>query len=208
VSLPASAATGPKNTGPLAVDSVRLSQQRSWDEYFGCKLSHGTPFPPVAIEERIDPGTHFFPASWGLRGPGFHGEDDFLIFAPEAQGKHDTAEEFHEGRDHCISAKQPAGISRQACSNITLDIELCGNPAYAPLARGRRKWVYSPARKKCLKLVLGVCRGLKIVVANLGGSFAPPLNDNGGITALLAANLSLLRICCGASKMTGLAPQA
>jgi len=107
LSLPLLRATG-KKYGPLAVIQFDAHNDL-WDEYFGCKLSHGTPFRR-AIEEGLIRERSFLQV--GLRGQ-VYGEDDF-DFCAEAQGKHDHRGGVSRGRDQCVS-RTTAGISRQAC---------------------------------------------------------------------------------------------
>src|SRR5262245_25559712 len=71
ISLPVLRALA-KRHGPLALVQVD-SHIDTWDEYFGGKYFHGTPFRR-AIEEGIVDGRRFVQV--GIRGP-MYGEDDF-----------------------------------------------------------------------------------------------------------------------------------
>ena len=95
-----------------------------WDEYFGSKYSHGTPFRRAFEEGLLEDGNVL---QVGLRGQ-VYGEDDF-DFAREHKVRMVTAEEFH--------AKGMAPVLRHLKAfrgkpvYITLDID-CVDPAYAP----------------------------------------------------------------------------
>ena len=78
ISLPVLRALA-KRYGPLGLVQVDAHID-TWDEYFGGKYFHGTPFRRV-IEERLIDGRRFIQV--GIRGP-MYGEEDFEFHAEAA----------------------------------------------------------------------------------------------------------------------------
>jgi agmatinase len=153
-----------------------------WDEYFGCKYSHGTPFRR-AFEEGLlrDAGV----LQVGLRGQ-VYGEEDF-DFARRHKVRMVTAEAFH--------AKGMAPVLRHLKTfrhkpvYVTLDID-CVDPAYAP-GTGTPQ-VGGLTSAQIVELVRAL-NGLDIVGCDLV-EVSPPF-DNGDLTSLLAANLLFELVC-------------
>jgi arginase family enzyme len=89
ISLPILRAVAKKH-GPVALIQFDAHNDL-WDEYFGCKYSHGTPFRRAFEEGLLRDGDVL---QVGLRGQ-VYGEDDF-DFARAHNVRMVTAEEFHE----------------------------------------------------------------------------------------------------------------
>jgi agmatinase len=153
-----------------------------WDEYFGSKYSHGTPFRRAFEEGLLQDGGVL---QVGLRGQ-VYAEDDF-DFAHAHKVRMVTAEEFH--------AKGMAPVRRHLRAfggkpvYITLDIDSV-DPAFAPGTGTPQVGGFSSAQ--ILELVRAL-RGLNVVGADLV-EVSPPY-DNGELTSLLAANLLFELLC-------------
>jgi agmatinase len=180
LSLPLLRATA-KKYGPLAVIQFDAHNDL-WDEYFGSKLSHGTPFRR-AIEEGLIREQSFLQV--GLRGQVYSAGD--FDFAREHKIEMITAEEFHAKGMKLFREKLHAFHGKPVY--ITLDID-CVDPAFAPGTGTPQVGGFSSAQM--LELVRGL-RGLKIVGCDLV-EVSPPY-DNGAITSLLAANLLYELLC-------------
>src|SRR6187399_2124221 len=171
-----------KRHGPLALVQFDAHID-TWDEYFGGKYFHGTPFRR-AIEEGIVDGRRFIQV--GIRGP-MYGEEDF---------------EFH--REHGITmldidqvkargvASVIGEIRRVAAgpSYMTFDIDAV-DPAFAP-GTGTPE-VGGLTSHEAQQLVRGLS-GLSLVGGDIV-EVAPLFDGPGQITALLAANLAFEFIC-------------
>jgi len=180
LSLPLLRATA-KKFGPVAVIQFDAHNDL-WDEYFGCKLSHGTPFRR-AIEERLILEGSFLQV--GLRGQ-VYSVDDFE-FAKKHKVEMVTAEEFHAHGMKLFREKVRTFHGKPVY--VTLDID-CVDPAFAPGTGTPQVGGFSSAQ--IVELVRGL-RGLKIVGCDLV-EVSPPY-DNGSITSLLAANLLYELLC-------------
>ena len=166
-----------KRHGPLAVVHFDAHPD-TWDEYFGSKLFHGTPFRR-AIEERLIDPKRFIQV--GIRGP-LYGSEDF---------------EFHD--QHGIEVLRIEPIKEQGLAWATgklarlrgmplycsFDIDAC-DPAYAP-ATGTPE-VGGLSSWEALTLVRSLA-GATLVGADVV-EVSPPYDGPGQITALLAANLA------------------
>ncbi|MBI4246812.1 MAG: agmatinase [Candidatus Rokubacteria bacterium] len=149
----------------------------TWDEYFGSKFFHGTPFRRAVEEELIDPQRMI---QVGIRGP-LYGADDFAfhdrhgieVIRIEAVKEHGTAwvaerlRRLHAGPLYC-----------------SFDIDAV-DPAYAP-ATGTPE-VGGLTSYEALALVRALA-GAQLAGADVV-EVAPPYDGPGQITALLAANL-------------------
>jgi agmatinase len=180
LSLPLLRATA-KKYGPLAVIQFDAHNDL-WDEYFGCKLSHGTPFRR-AIEEGLIREHSFLQV--GLRGQVYTADD--FEFAKKHNVEMITAEEFHAQGMKLFREKAQALHGKPVY--VTLDID-CVDPAFAPGTGTPQVGGLSSAQM--VELVRGL-RGLKIVGCDLV-EVSPPY-DNGSITSLLAANLLYELLC-------------
>lgn len=180
ISLPILRAVAKKH-GPLCLIQFDAHNDL-WDEYFGSKYSHGTPFRR-AFEEGLllDGGV----LQIGLRGQ-VYGEDDF-DFARKHKVKMVTAEEFH--RKGLRTVQQHLRSFRQKPVYVTLDID-CVDPAFAPGTGTPQVGGFTSFQ--ILELVRAL-RGLNIIGCDLV-EVSPPY-DTGEITSLLAANLLFELLC-------------
>ena len=185
ISLPILRALAKKH-GPLALVQFDAHID-TWDEYFGGKYFHGTPFRR-AIEEGLVDGKRFIQV--GIRGP-MYGEEDF---------------DFH--REHGITMididqVRACGIAwtveqiRRVATGpayMTFDIDAV-DPAFAP-GTGTPE-VGGLTSHESQQLVRGLY-GLALVGGDIV-EVAPPFDGPGQITALLAANLMFEFLCVLAS---------
>ena len=181
ISLPILRAVAKKHGGPVSLIQFDAHNDL-WDEYFGCKYSHGTPFRR-AFEEGLLPDGGVLQV--GLRGH-VYGEDDF-DFAREHKVRMVTAEEFH--------AKGMAPVLRHLKAfrgkpvYVTLDIDAV-DPAFAPGTGTPQVGGFTNAQ--IIELVRAL-KGLDIIGCDLV-EVSPPY-DNGELTSLLAANLLFELLC-------------
>ena len=181
ISLPLLRAAAKKH-GPLALVQFD-SHIDTWDEYFGGKYFHDSPFRR-AIEEGLVRKDRFVQV--GIRGP-MYGEDEF---------------DFH--REHGIRVVDIDGVKREGIDwtidqmrevlegpvYLTFDIDAV-DPAYAP-GTGTPE-VGGLTSHEAQRLVRGLA-GLDIVGADLV-EVSPPFDGPGQITSLLAANLMFEMLC-------------
>src|SRR2546429_698877 len=153
-----------------------------WDEYFGSKYSHGTPFRRAVEEVLLEDGRVL---QVGLRGQ-VYGERDF-DFAREHRVKMVTAEELQS--QGMAMVRKHLRAFRGKAVYVTLDIDVV-DPAYAP-GTGTPQ-VGGLTSMQILELVRAL-RGLQIVGCDLV-EVSPPY-DTGEITSLLAANLLFELLC-------------
>lgn len=181
ISLPLLRAAA-KAHGPLALVQFD-SHIDTWDDYFGGKYFHGSPFRR-AIEEGLIRKGRFVQV--GIRGP-MYGEEEF---------------DFH--REHGIRVVDIDGVRREGIDwtidqmrdvldgpvYLTFDIDSV-DPAYAP-GTGTPE-VGGLTSHDAQRLVRGLA-GLNIVAADLV-EVAPVYDGPGQITSLLAANLLFEMLC-------------
>lgn len=153
-----------------------------WDEYFGCKLSHGTPFRRAIEEGLLQEGSFL---QVGLRGQVYSKHD--FDFAREHKIKMITAEEYHTSGIALL--RRQLRRFRNKPVYITLDID-CVDPAYAPGTGTPQVGGFTSIQ--ILELVREL-KGLHIVGCDLV-EVSPPY-DTGEITSLLAANLLYEMLC-------------
>ena len=153
-----------------------------WDEYFGSKYSHGTPFRRAFEEGLLEDGGVL---QVGLRGQ-VYGEEDF-DFARKHKVRMVTAEEFHDKGMAAVAPHLKAFRGKPVY--VTLDID-CVDPAYAP-GTGTPQ-VGGFTSHQIIQLVRAL-KGLDIVSCDLV-EVSPPF-DTGDITSLLAANLLFELLC-------------
>jgi agmatinase len=180
VSLPLLRAMAKKH-GPVALIQFDAHNDL-WDEYFGCRYSHGTPFRR-AIEEGLIRDGEFLQV--GLRGQ-VYSEQDFE-FANKNKVRMITAERFHAAGVRAVR-KELAAFHRKPVY-LTLDID-CVDPAFAP---GTGTPQVAGLTSYQVVELLRALEGLSIVGADLV-EVSPPY-DNGEITSLLAANLLFEMLC-------------
>ena len=166
-----------KRHGPLAVVHFDAHPD-TWDEYFGSKLFHGTPFRRAIEENLIDPKRFI---QVGIRGP-LYGPEDF---------------EFHD--QHGIEVLRIEPIKEQGLAWATSKLaRLHGMPLYCSFDIDAVDPAYAPATGtpevggltswEALTLVRSLA-GATLVGADVV-EVSPPYDGPGQITALLAANLA------------------
>jgi len=181
ISLPVLRALATRH-GPLALVQVDAHID-TWDEYFGGKYFHGTPFRR-AIEEGIVEGKRFVQV--GIRGP-MYGEDDFDFHREHGITMIDIDQVKARGIAWAI------GEIRRVLtgpSYLTFDIDGV-DPAFAP-GTGTPE-VGGLTSHEAQQLVRGL-EGLPLVGADVV-EVAPIFDGPGQITALLAANLMFEFLC-------------
>jgi agmatinase len=163
--------------GPLAVVHFDAHPD-TWDQYFGSKLFHGTPFRRAIEEGAIDPKRMI---QVGIRGP-LYGSEDF---------------DFHA--QHGLEVLRIEPIKEQGLAwasgrlarlrgmplYLSFDIDAV-DPAYAP-ATGTPE-VGGLSSWEALSLVRSLA-GSTLVGADIV-EVSPPYDGPGQITSLLAANLA------------------
>jgi agmatinase len=162
--------------GPLGIVHFDAHPD-TWDEYFGSKFFHGTPFRRGIEEGLIDPRRM---VQIGIRGP-LYGPEDFAF--------HDT----HGIEVIRIEAVKEQGVPwvaerlarlREGPLYCSFDIDAV-DPAFAP-ATGTPE-VGGLASWEALALVRALA-GTSLVGADVV-EVCPPYDGPGQVTALLAANL-------------------
>lgn len=180
ISLPILRAVAKKH-GPVSLIQFDAHNDL-WDEYFGSKYSHGTPFRRAFEEGLLKDGGVL---QVGLRGQEY-GEDDF-DFARAHKVRMVTGEEFHEKGMAVVERHLRAFRGKPVY--VTLDIDAV-DPAFAP-GTGTPQ-VGGLTSIQILTLVRAL-RGLDIVGCDVV-EVSPPY-DTGEITSLLAANLLFELLC-------------
>jgi agmatinase len=168
--------------GPLAVVQFDAHID-TWDEYFGGKYFHGTPFRR-AIEEGIVDGARFIQV--GIRGP-MYGERDFEFHREHGISMID----IDQVKDRGIAAVVEQ-IRRVATgpAYVTFDIDAV-DPAFAP-GTGTPE-VGGLTSHEAQRLVRGL-GGLKLIGADVV-EVSPLYDGPGQITSVLAANLLFELLC-------------
>jgi len=150
----------------------------TWDEYFGGKYFHGTPFRR-AIEEGIVDGRRFVQV--GIRGP-MYGEDDFDFHREHGITVIDIEQVKDRGVGWVIDQIR-AIVAGPAYTTFDIDAV---DPAFAP-GTGTPE-VGGLTSHEAQRLVRGLSE-LTLVGADIV-EVAPPFDGPGQITALLAANIA------------------
>jgi agmatinase len=155
----------------------------TWDEYFGSKFFHGTPFRRAVEEGLIDPRRMI---QVGIRGPlygpedfAFHDQHGIEVVRIEAIKEHGTA----------WVAERLARL-RGGPVYCSFDIDAV-DPAYAP-ATGTPE-VGGLTSYEALALVRALA-GFSLVGADVV-EVSPPYDGPGQVTSLLAANLLFELVC-------------
>jgi agmatinase len=165
-----------KRSGPLGLVHFDAHPD-TWDQYFGSKFFHGTPFRRAVEERLIDPRRMI---QVGIRGP-LYGPEDFA---------------FHD--EHGIEVIRIEPIKEQGTAWVgerfarlrgapvycSFDIDAV-DPAFAP-GTGTPE-VGGLTSYEALALVRALV-GLELVGADVV-EVSPPYDGPGQVTALLAANL-------------------
>jgi guanidinopropionase len=181
ISLPILRAIANKHGGP--VNLIQFDAHNDlWDQYFGSKYSHGTPFRRAFEEGLLQDGGVL---QVGLRGQ-VYGEDDF-DFARQHRVRMVTAEEFHEKGMAQVLRHLNAFKGKPVY--VTLDIDAV-DPAYAP-GTGTPQ-IGGFTSMQILQLVRALA-GQSIIGCDLV-EVSPPF-DTGELTSLLAANLLFELLC-------------
>ncbi len=176
-----------KRHGPLALVQFDAHID-TWDEYFGGKYFHGTPFRR-AIEEGLIDGRRFVQV--GIRGP-MYGEDDFDFHREHGITVIDIDQVKTQGVPPTIAAMRRVLAGP---AYMTFDIDGV-DPAFAP-GTGTPE-VGGLTSHEAQLLVRGLA-GLRLVGGDVV-EVAPPFDGPGQITALLAANLMFEFLCAIARR--------
>src|SRR5262244_999703 len=155
----------------------------TWDEYFGGKYFHGTPFRR-AIEEGIVDGKRFVQV--GIRGP-MYGEDDFDFHREHGITMIDIDQVKERGVAWTVERVREVA---RGPAYLTFDIDGV-DPAFAP-GTGTPE-VGGLTSHEAQRLVRGLA-ALSLVGADIV-EVAPPFDGPGQITALLAANILFELLC-------------
>jgi agmatinase len=181
ISLPVLRALA-KRHGPLALVQFDAHID-TWDEYFGGKYFHGTPFRR-AIEENLVDGRRFVQV--GIRGP-MYGEDDFDFHREHGITVIDIDRVKSMGIDAVVEE-----IRRIATGavHVTFDIDSV-DPAFAP-GTGTPE-IGGLTSHEAQRLVRGLA-GLPLVGVDIV-EVSPLYDGPGQITAVLASNLMFEFLC-------------
>ena len=171
-----------KRHGPLALVQFDAHID-TWDEYFGSKYFHGTPFRR-AIEEGLIDGKRFIQV--GIRGP-MYGEDDFDFHREHGITMIDIDEVKARGIPWTVEQIRRVVTGP---AYMTFDIDSV-DPAFAP-GTGTPE-VGGLTSHEAQQLVRGL-NGLSLVGGDVV-EVSPPFDGTGQITALLAANLMFEFLC-------------
>ena len=171
-----------KRHGPLALVQID-SHIDTWDEYFGGKYFHGTPFRR-AIEEGLIDGRRFIQV--GIRGS-IYGEDDFEFHRQHGITMIDIGAVRERGIPAVIDT-----VRHVATGPVYMTFDIDGvDPAFAP-GTGTPE-VGGLTSYEALQLVRGLS-GLPLVGGDVV-EVSPLFDGPGQITALLAANLLFEFLC-------------
>jgi len=149
----------------------------TWDEYFGSKFFHGTPFRRAVEEGLVDPGRMI---QIGIRGP-LYGAEDFA---------------FHDR--HGIEVVRIETVKEQGTAWVAERlVRLRGGPVYCSFDIDAVDPAYAPATGTPEVGGLTSYEALVLVRALVGQALvgadvvevSPPYDGPGQITSLLAANL-------------------
>jgi agmatinase len=171
-----------KRHGPLGIVHFDAHPD-TWDQYFGSKFFHGTPFRRAVEERLIDPRRMI---QIGIRGPlygpedfAFHDEHGIEVVRIEPIKEHGTAP---------VDAR--LARLRGAPIYCSFDIDAV-DPAFAP-GTGTPE-VGGLTSYEALALVRALA-GLELIGADVV-EVSPPYDGPGQVTALLAANLLFELVC-------------
>jgi guanidinopropionase len=156
----------------------------TWDEDFGSKLFHGSPFYYAVTEGLVDPRRF---VQIGLRGP-MYGPGDFAFHRERGITALDIDEVFRLGPDE-VQARVREVVGAGPLY-VTFDIDAV-DPAYAP-GTGTPE-VGGLSSRDAQVLVRGLA-GLRVVGGDVV-EVSPPFDGPGQITSLLAANLLFELLC-------------
>jgi guanidinopropionase len=171
-----------KRYGPLGLVHFDAHPD-TWDQYFGSKFFHGTPFRRAVEERLIDPRRMI---QIGIRGP-LYGPEDFA-FHDEHGIEVVRIEPIKEGGTAPVAAR--LARLRGAPVYCSFDIDAV-DPAFAP-GTGTPE-VGGLTSYEALALVRALA-GLELIGADVV-EVSPPYDGPGQVTALLAANLLFELVC-------------
>jgi agmatinase len=165
-----------KRFGPLGLVHFDAHPD-TWDQYFGSKYFHGTPFRRAVEERLIEPRRMM---QVGIRGP-LYGPEDFA---------------FHD--EHGIEVVRIEAVKEQGTAAVAARFaRLRGAPVYCSFDIDAVDPAFAPGTGtpevggltsyEALALVRALA-GLELVGADIV-EVSPPYDGPGQITALLAANL-------------------
>jgi agmatinase len=171
-----------KRHGPLGIVHFDAHPD-TWDQYFGSKYFHGTPFRRAVEERLIDPARMM---QIGIRGP-LYGPEDFA---------------FHD--EHGIEVVRIEAIKEQGTAPVAARLaRLRGAPIYCSFDIDAVDPAFAPGTGtpevggltsyEALALVRALA-GLELVGADVV-EVSPPYDGPGQVTALLAANLLFELVC-------------
>jgi len=175
ISLPLLRAVARKH-GPVGVIHFDAHPD-TWDEYFGSKFFHGTPFRRAIEEGAVDPRRMI---QVGIRGP-LYGPEDFAFQDEHGMEVIRVEAVKEQGVPWVVERLARLRGGPVYCS---FDIDAC-DPAYAP-ATGTPE-VGGLTSYEALALLRGMA-GMHLVGADIV-EVAPTYDGPGQITSLLAANL-------------------
>jgi agmatinase len=182
ITLPVLRALG-RRFGPLGLVQFD-SHIDTWDEDFGAKYFHGSPFYYAIEEGHVDPKRF---VQVGIRGP-MYGPHDFDFHHQHAITVIDIEEARRLGIDATVAAIRRAVGDGPAY--VTFDIDAV-DPAFAP-GTGTPE-VGGLTSHEAQRLVRGLA-GLGIIGCDVV-EVSPPFDGPGQITSLLAANLLFEFLC-------------
>jgi agmatinase len=171
-----------KRHGPLGIVHFDAHPD-TWDQYFGSKFFHGTPFRRAVEERLIDPARMI---QIGIRGP-LYGPEDFA---------------FHD--EHGIEVVRIEAVKEQGTAPVAARLaRLRGAPLYCSFDIDAVDPAFAPGTGtpevggltsyEALALVRALA-GLELVGADIV-EVSPPYDGPGQVTALLAANLLFELVC-------------
>jgi agmatinase len=176
-----------KRHGPLGLVQIDAHID-TWDEYFGGKYFHGTPFRR-AIEEGIVDGQRFIQV--GIRGP-MYGEDDFEFHRQHGITMIDIDQVKARGVAWTVDE-----IRRVATGPAYMTFDIDGvDPAFAP---GTGTPEVGGLTSHDAQLLVRGLAALRLVGGDVV-EVAPVFDGPGQITALLAANLMFEFLCAVARQ--------
>jgi len=168
--------------GPLALVQFDAHID-TWDEYFGGKYFHGTPFRRAIEEGVVDPKRFI---QVGIRGP-MYGEDDFDFHREHGITVIDIDQVKERGVSWVIDRIR---MVTTGATYMTFDIDGV-DPAFAP-GTGTPE-VGGLTSHEAQRLVRGLA-GLSLVGGDIV-EVAPCYDGPGQITSLLAANIMFEFLC-------------
>lgn len=182
ISLPILRALG-KHFGPLGLVQFD-SHIDTWDEDFGAKYFHGSPFYYAIEEGHVDPKRF---VQVGIRGP-MYGSQDFDFHHKRGITVIDIEETRRLGIDATVAAVRR--VVGDGPTYVTFDIDAV-DPTFAP-GTGTPE-VGGLTSHDAQRLVRGLA-GLRIIGCDVV-EVSPPFDGPGHITSLLAANLLFELLC-------------